>query len=188
MYYVEVLNNISLIGRAVSTIEPRFTIRVLRTLNSTRKKLDKESLKAILDQAYPKGCTSTLPPHSCSLEDRILISYSQDRSTIDRQPYFRYPTFQTQTKIHTRRRGYASRPIASCCTSRERRVGRQGWQIQWNCREKVHSARGCSDWGFDSGGYGVLEAVDCAPQPRRWQQRSGELSAGLPSGYDISDD
>lgn len=57
----EVLSNIALIGRAVSTIEPRFTIRVLRTLNSTRKKLDKESLKAILNQAYPKGCTSYVP-------------------------------------------------------------------------------------------------------------------------------
>lgn len=50
------LNNISLIGRAVTTIEPRFTIRVLRTLTATRRRLNKDSIKAILNQAYPKGC------------------------------------------------------------------------------------------------------------------------------------
>ncbi|OCF36915.1 26S proteasome regulatory subunit N3 [Kwoniella heveanensis BCC8398] len=51
----EILNNITLIGRAVTTIEPRFTIRVLRTLTTLRKKLDKDVLKKALDQAFPKG-------------------------------------------------------------------------------------------------------------------------------------
>ncbi|WVR07220.1 hypothetical protein IAU60_004261 [Kwoniella sp. DSM 27419] len=51
----EILNNITLIGRAVTTIEPRFTIRVLRTLTTLRKKLNKEALKSVLDQAFPKG-------------------------------------------------------------------------------------------------------------------------------------
>ncbi|WVQ99237.1 hypothetical protein IAU59_006369 [Kwoniella sp. CBS 9459] len=51
----EILANIALIGRAVTTIEPRFTIRVLRTLTSLRKKLDKDVLKKVLDQAFPKG-------------------------------------------------------------------------------------------------------------------------------------
>ncbi|WVW83688.1 hypothetical protein I302_105709 [Kwoniella bestiolae CBS 10118] len=51
----EILNNITLIGRAVSTIEPRFTIRVLRTLTTLRKKLSKAVLKNVLDQAFPKG-------------------------------------------------------------------------------------------------------------------------------------
>ncbi|OCF40348.1 26S proteasome regulatory subunit N3 [Kwoniella heveanensis CBS 569] len=51
----EILNNITLIGRAVTTIEPRFTIRVLRTLTTLRKKLDKVVLKKALDQAFPKG-------------------------------------------------------------------------------------------------------------------------------------
>ncbi|WVQ77238.1 hypothetical protein IAR50_006921 [Cryptococcus sp. DSM 104548] len=51
----EILNNINLIGRAVTTIEPRFTIRVLRTLTSMRKKVGKEDLKEVLNQAFPKG-------------------------------------------------------------------------------------------------------------------------------------
>ncbi|WVF71655.1 hypothetical protein IAT40_006463 [Kwoniella sp. CBS 6097] len=51
----EILANIALIGRAVTTTEPRFTIRVLRTLTSLRKKLDKDVLKKVLDQAFPKG-------------------------------------------------------------------------------------------------------------------------------------
>ncbi|OXH42303.1 26S proteasome regulatory subunit N3 [Cryptococcus neoformans] len=51
----EILNNIALIGRAVNNIEPRFTIRVLRTLTSLRKKLTKNVLKSVLDDAFPKG-------------------------------------------------------------------------------------------------------------------------------------
>ncbi|WWC89523.1 uncharacterized protein L201_004447 [Kwoniella dendrophila CBS 6074] len=51
----EILNNITLIGKAVSTIEPRFTIRVLRTLTTLRKKLNKSNFKNVLDQAFPKG-------------------------------------------------------------------------------------------------------------------------------------
>ncbi|ODO08966.1 26S proteasome regulatory subunit N3 [Cryptococcus wingfieldii CBS 7118] len=51
----EILNNISLIGRAVTTIEPRFTVRVLRTLTSLRKKAGKEDLREVLNQAFPKG-------------------------------------------------------------------------------------------------------------------------------------
>ena len=55
---VEILQDISLIGRAVATIEPRLTIRVLKTLTSTRKKLDKEVLRTVLERAFPAGCTS----------------------------------------------------------------------------------------------------------------------------------
>jgi 26S proteasome regulatory subunit N3 len=53
---LEVLHNITVIGRAVSTMEPRFTTRVMRTLTATRKKLNKEAMKNILNQAFPKGC------------------------------------------------------------------------------------------------------------------------------------
>lgn len=45
-----------LIGRAVATIEPRFTTRVLRTLTTLRKKLTRKALKEVLDRAFPKGC------------------------------------------------------------------------------------------------------------------------------------
>ncbi|WVQ82190.1 hypothetical protein IAT38_004318 [Cryptococcus sp. DSM 104549] len=51
----EILANITLIGRAVPALEPRFTIRVLRTLTSLRKKLTKSALKNVLEQAFPKG-------------------------------------------------------------------------------------------------------------------------------------
>jgi 26S proteasome regulatory subunit N3 len=51
----EILNNITLIGRAVTTAEPRFTTRVLRTLTHLRKKLTKPALKDVLDRAFPKG-------------------------------------------------------------------------------------------------------------------------------------
>lgn len=54
--HAETLQNITLIGRAVSTIEPRFTARVLRTLTTLRRKLTKSDMKSVLNQAFPKGC------------------------------------------------------------------------------------------------------------------------------------
>jgi len=61
--FTEILGNITVIGRAVSTMEPRYTTRVLRTLTTTRKKLDKDHMRNILNQAFPQGCTSF--PSSC---------------------------------------------------------------------------------------------------------------------------
>lgn len=58
----EILNNITLIGRAVSTIEPRFTARVLRTLTTLRRRLTKNTMKSVLNQAFPKGCKCTSDP------------------------------------------------------------------------------------------------------------------------------
>lgn len=52
----EILSNIALIGRAVATIEPRLTTRVLRTLTTLRKKLTRKALKDAIDRAFPKGC------------------------------------------------------------------------------------------------------------------------------------
>jgi hypothetical protein len=40
-------------------MEPRFTTRVMRTLTANRKKLNKESMRKILNEAYPKGCKFT---------------------------------------------------------------------------------------------------------------------------------
>ncbi|WOO85576.1 putative 26S proteasome regulatory subunit rpn3 [Vanrija pseudolonga] len=51
----EILNSIQLIGRAVATIEPRFTARVLRTLTGLRKKLTRPALKAAIERAFPRG-------------------------------------------------------------------------------------------------------------------------------------
>ncbi|RXK36841.1 26S proteasome regulatory subunit N3 [Tremella mesenterica] len=51
----EVLINITLIGRGVSSIEPRLTARVLRTLTHTRRKVDKHVMKRVLQGAFPRG-------------------------------------------------------------------------------------------------------------------------------------
>jgi len=48
----EILANLALVDRAVSTLEPRFTHRVLRSLTSLRKKLDGKVLKDAIQQAY----------------------------------------------------------------------------------------------------------------------------------------
>lgn len=48
-------SNIQLVERAVSTLEPRFTHRVLRSLNSLRKKLNANVLKDAAAEIYPKG-------------------------------------------------------------------------------------------------------------------------------------
>jgi 26S proteasome regulatory subunit N3 len=51
----EIKSNLTLIERAVSTLEPRFTLRVLRTLTALRKRIDASVLKDAIEQAYVKG-------------------------------------------------------------------------------------------------------------------------------------
>ena len=51
----EIKSNIALIERAVSTLEPRFTLRVLRSLNTLRKKLDDQVLQDAIEDVYPSG-------------------------------------------------------------------------------------------------------------------------------------
>jgi 26S proteasome regulatory subunit N3 len=51
----EIKTNVALIERAVSTLEPRFTHRVLRSLTSLRKKLDDLILRDAVQENYPKG-------------------------------------------------------------------------------------------------------------------------------------
>ncbi|KAG5643628.1 hypothetical protein DXG03_000551, partial [Asterophora parasitica] len=50
----EIKSNIALIERAVSTLEPRFTHRVLRTLTSLRKRIDATVLRTAIEQVYTK--------------------------------------------------------------------------------------------------------------------------------------
>ncbi|TFK34472.1 PCI domain-containing protein [Crucibulum laeve] len=50
----EIKSNIALIDRAVSTLEPRFTHRVLRTLATLRKRIDDGVLRTTIEEAYPK--------------------------------------------------------------------------------------------------------------------------------------
>ena len=51
----EIKANVALIERAVATLEPRFTHRVLRTLTALRKKLDNAILREAIAEVYPTG-------------------------------------------------------------------------------------------------------------------------------------
>ena len=51
----EIKSNLALIDRAVSTLEPRFTHRVLRTLSALRKRIDASVLREAIEEAYAKG-------------------------------------------------------------------------------------------------------------------------------------
>ncbi|KAJ2914808.1 hypothetical protein MD484_g5606, partial [Candolleomyces efflorescens] len=50
----EIKSNAAQIERAVSTLEPRFTHRVLRTLTSLRKRVDDAALRTSVDEIYTK--------------------------------------------------------------------------------------------------------------------------------------
>jgi len=51
----EIKSNVLLIDRAVTTLEPRFTHRVLRTLTALRKRIDDSVLRNAIESIYPKG-------------------------------------------------------------------------------------------------------------------------------------
>lgn len=53
----EIKSNLALIERGVSTLEPRFTNRVLRTLTGLRKKLTVGVLRDAIEQVYAKGAS-----------------------------------------------------------------------------------------------------------------------------------
>ena len=54
----EIKANVALIERAVSTLEPRFTHRVLRTLTALRKKLDDAILREAISEVYTTGMSA----------------------------------------------------------------------------------------------------------------------------------
>ncbi len=51
----EIRSNAALIDRAVSTLEPRFSHRVLRTLTALRKRIDASILWTAIEGIYCKG-------------------------------------------------------------------------------------------------------------------------------------
>jgi len=51
----EIKSNIILIERAVSTLEPRFTHRVLQTLTSLRKQINEKVLRDTIEEIYLPG-------------------------------------------------------------------------------------------------------------------------------------
>ena len=51
----EIKSNIALIEKAVWSLEPRFTHRVLRSFTALRKKLDDAVLREAIQEVYPAG-------------------------------------------------------------------------------------------------------------------------------------
>lgn len=59
--FAELKANIALIERAVTTLEPRFTHRVLRSLTAQRRKVDDKILRSVIEDVYSKGtCRSVV--------------------------------------------------------------------------------------------------------------------------------
>lgn len=65
---VEIKNNVALIDRAVTTLEPRFTHRVLRTLTALRKRIDASILRNAVETIYTKGWSVD---HICFIVTRM---------------------------------------------------------------------------------------------------------------------
>jgi 26S proteasome regulatory subunit N3 len=58
----EIKTNLALIHRGVISLEPRFTNRVLRSLNTLRKKLNGAILRDVIGEVYAKGMS--IVPHA----------------------------------------------------------------------------------------------------------------------------
>lgn len=56
----EIRSNALLIDRAVSTLEPRFTLRVLRTLTALRKRLNSKVLAEAIEGVYPPSTSGPI--------------------------------------------------------------------------------------------------------------------------------
>lgn len=56
----EIKANVLLIDRAVSTLEPRYTLRVLRTLATLRKRLTNQNLVEAIEVVFPTSTFTSL--------------------------------------------------------------------------------------------------------------------------------
>ncbi|KAH9973806.1 PCI domain-containing protein [Lactifluus volemus] len=84
----EIKSNVTLIERAVSTLEPRFTIRVLRSLTALRKRLDDKALCDAVCEVYPQDS-----PVRVSLLSWLPAAPVQDESMeVDSAPSPRPPS------------------------------------------------------------------------------------------------
>lgn len=73
----EIRSNALLIDRAVSTLEPRFTLRVLRTLAALRKRLNSKVLAEAIEGVYPSSAfDSTICPCRALTSPQVLKSGS----------------------------------------------------------------------------------------------------------------
>ncbi|CCL99614.1 uncharacterized protein FIBRA_01632 [Fibroporia radiculosa] len=77
----EIKTNVTLIERAVSTLEPRFTHRVLRTLTALRKKLNNKVLRDAIEEVYANADINSTP--KSALLAWLPPALPQEESTMD---------------------------------------------------------------------------------------------------------
>ncbi|KAF8155645.1 PCI domain-containing protein [Crassisporium funariophilum] len=88
----EIKNNVALIQRAVSTLEPRFTHRVLRTLTALRKRIDDAVLRNAIESIHTKDSSlkqsllSWLPSAPTSTDQSMEVDASAQSSTPELVP------------------------------------------------------------------------------------------------------
>ena len=51
----DIAQNLSLLRSAATILEPRLTLKVLRTTNSIRKRIDAKTLKQVIEVHFPAG-------------------------------------------------------------------------------------------------------------------------------------
>ena len=91
----EIKANLALIERAVSTLEPRYTTRVLRSLTTLRKKLTSEILSQAVREAYTKGC-KRIVKYNRDLSNLIYIDGPAKQALLNAIPE---PTTSTSTSM-----------------------------------------------------------------------------------------
>lgn len=85
----EIKNNVALLERAVSTLEPRFTHRVLRTLTALRKRINDVVLREAIelihanDSSTKKSLLSWLPPASSPADQSMEVDSVDKPNTPD---------------------------------------------------------------------------------------------------------
>jgi len=76
----EIRSNAALIDRAVSTLEPRFSHRVLRTLTALRKRVDASILWTAIEGIYRKGSSLYRRSKGTSFIPSILQTVRQSKA------------------------------------------------------------------------------------------------------------
>ena len=78
----EIKNNVALLERAVSTLEPRFTHRVLRTLTALRKRVNDTVLREAIELIYAKGDFCFIFFHLHRIEQKYHVDNATKESLL----------------------------------------------------------------------------------------------------------
>jgi 26S proteasome regulatory subunit N3 len=80
----DIQHNLTLLKSAVSILEPRLTAKVLRTLNSIRKRLNGAALKEVIEATYPAS-ESRFAEDASSPIELIKMLYTLFQMTNNKQ-------------------------------------------------------------------------------------------------------